>query len=164
MLNTSYKVYMKSESFFKFLFWFLTTIFVGAMVFAAVRIGLLAAEDQDFPLFMAFFFSLLFLLILGIFAAIAVFVYRDAPKRGMNRWMWVTIATYAPNLIGLIVYVIVRNNYGTRCLNCGKHIKSDFEVCPYCGNKLDLSCKNCGRQVSAEWKVCPYCKKDLVNG
>lgn len=149
------------NNFFKFLFWFITAAVSVLVVVMSVIIGRLMVSDPDFPMPMAFFFAVMFLFIISIYIAIAVFVYRDAPNRGMNRWMWMTIATFIPNFIGLIIYVIVRSNYGKKCLSCGKQVKHDYEVCPYCGNNLNQHCLHCGKTVANNWKICPYCQNNL---
>lgn len=101
--------------------------------------------------------------ILAIFGSIAVFVYRDAKKRGMNPWLWALVSLFGPNFIGLIIYLIVRSNYGKKCLSCGKQVNPDFQVCPYCGSSLKEKCSKCGREVASDWNVCPHCNNELVS-
>lgn len=154
---------MKEKKFFKFLYWFIITIMTGIFALFAVKMGDLIADEPDFPKLMIAYFVLIFLVVAGLFAAISIFVYKDAPKRGMNRWLWMTIATFTPNLIGLIIYVIVRSNSSSvRCISCGKDVKNDYKLCPYCGSSLDMHCHACGKQVSPEWQLCPYCKSNLT--
>lgn len=152
---------MKNERFFKILFWILTSIVIGGICFVAAMMISMAREDTGFPIGAGIFYIVMLLLMLAVFIGIAVFVYKDAAKRNMNRWMWMTIAVFVPNLIGLIIYIIVRSNQQTRCISCGKRLMDDFEVCPFCGNQQNLHCKYCGAKVSREWKVCPYCKNEL---
>ena len=104
------------------------------------------------------------LIVVGIIVALGAFVYRDAPKHGMARWPWILIVCFVPNLMGLIVYLIVRsNNKKTKCINCGKEIEGDFTICPYCKHDMSLKCNHCGKKVSSEWTVCPYCTNNLNN-
>ena len=64
------------------------------------------------------------------------------------------------------------------CQSCGKTIKSDFKVCPFCGEKLKsknlnedkedkkeekIFCKNCGRLIKNDFKICPHCKVKINN-
>ena len=51
------------------------------------------------------FLLILIPLILGIPIMIAVYVYRDASKRGMNAVLWMLIALLTPSLLGLINYL-----------------------------------------------------------
>lgn len=152
---------MKNEKFFKILFWILTAVVLGISCFAAVMIAGMAMEDTGFPIAAGVFYVIMFLLMFAVFIGIGIFVYKDAPKRNMNRWMWMTIAVFVPNLIGLIIYIIVRGNNQSKCINCGRKLMDDFDVCPFCGSPQKLYCKHCGAKVSKDWKICPYCKKDL---
>jgi len=154
---------MKTQSFFKLLFWFIVVGFISLFTFMAINTLPLMLEDPDCPIFMPIFFCAIFLVVGVLYTSIAVFVYRDAPKRGMKKWMWMVIATFVPNLIGLIIYVVVRSGSNDRCINCGKPVKKDFEVCPYCSTSLNVVCTQCGKKVGLDWRVCPYCKSELTN-
>lgn len=153
---------MKTNTLFKTIFCLITAVILGLLCFLAVQIAQIISEDPEFPLLFIFVYILIFLIIFAIYGSIAIFVYKDAPKRGMNRWMWMTIATFVPNFIGIIIYFIVRSNSASRCPHCGKGIRTDFDVCPYCSCQLNLHCRQCGKQVQADWKVCPYCKNDQL--
>lgn len=152
---------MKTNKFFKALFWILTMIFMTAPIVVIFFAGAEILQSTRLTPLLLLAFIAPVLLFGGMIALIAGFVYRDAPKRGMDRWMWMTIAVYVPNLIGLIIYFITRSNNSTKCLNCGKSIKSEFEVCPYCSTQLNTNCPQCGKKVLADWQVCPYCKNSL---
>ena len=43
------------------------------------------------------------------------------------------------------------------CPKCGKPIKHEFNICPYCQTKLRTECSNCGRMMEPGWVACPYC-------
>jgi RNA polymerase subunit RPABC4/transcription elongation factor Spt4 len=94
---------------------------------------------------------------------VATLVYRDASKRSMDPWLWAAIATFVPFLIGIVIYLVVRSNGQAECANCGKTIRSDYKVCPYCGKSRELLCAGCRRPVSPDWRVCPYCEASLVS-
>ena len=51
---------------------------------------------------------------------------------------------------------IVEEDYS--CPQCGKKVKDDFIICPYCGLTLRQKCENCGAAVKREWEKCPYCE------
>jgi len=99
------------------------------------------------------------LLWIGIVGSI---VYKDAKKRGMDPWLWATIAVFVPFFIGIIVYLVVRSDGIVTCENCGRPLRSDYRVCPYCGHSRARQCPQCGRPVSPEWKICPYCEARLA--
>jgi hypothetical protein len=54
------------------------------------------------------------------------------------------------------------------CPNCGKIIKADWKICPYCRIQIrekELTCPHCGRPIKETIDYsnpkCPYCKKDI---
>lgn len=55
-------------------------------------------------------FILLFVLAFPL--VIGVLVYRDASKRvDASPWLWALVAALAPSFVGVIIYLIVRNDY-----------------------------------------------------
>jgi len=100
--------------------------------------------------------------VLTIFILIGVYVYKDANARGMNGLLWAIVAMFAPSFIGIIVYLIVRENYSSlTCLNCGAQVKPGYNTCPNCGSSLKERCENCGAYVEPDFKVCPNCAHEL---
>jgi ABC-type transport system involved in multi-copper enzyme maturation permease subunit len=76
---------------------------------------------------------------------LCIWVYRDAQKRGMNGALWLIIVLIA-NVIGLIIYLVVREPETTRrtidpystvqyCKYCGNPLPSDARFCPKCGKE-----------------------------
>ena len=99
---------------------------------------------------------------IAIPAAIGIYVYRDAKRRGMNAALWTLIALLAPSLVGFIIYLIVRGNYSDmECPNCQTPVKEEYLRCPKCGAKLRPSCPNCAAPIEPDWKVCPRCANEL---
>jgi RNA polymerase subunit RPABC4/transcription elongation factor Spt4 len=92
---------------------------------------------------------------------VAPLVYKDAKKRGMDPWLWATVATFVPFFIGIIIYLVARSNGRASCESCGRPIRSDFKACPYCGHTREHVCPQCSRPVSPDWKLCPYCEHKL---
>jgi len=62
------EVNMKIEAFFKFLFWFITTAFIGLIVFIIITVAPLIAEEPDFPEFMTLFYLLMLLFLTALLA------------------------------------------------------------------------------------------------
>lgn len=90
--------------------------------------------------------------------AIGAYVYRDARRRGMNAVLWCLIAVFAPSMIGLIIYMLIRGNYSDlRCPKCNSPVKDVYVICPNCGTKLRPSCPSCAMPVEPDWKMCPRC-------
>ena len=77
-----------------------------------------------------------------IFILIAIWVYRDAEKRGSSGVLWLLIVLLT-QIIGLIIWLVVRppiggkpkqqSDQGRMCPGCGRPIPMDAQVCPYCG-------------------------------
>lgn len=149
---------MTSESFFKVVFIMLSAFVLFLILL--VPFSIIPATGESI-INVILLIGGICIFAIAILASIAVFVYKDAKKRGMNRWMWMTIAVFAPNLLGLVIYLVIRNSNTKKCPDCGKKIGQDYRVCPYCGRSLMDHCPGCGRDVSPEWVACPYCKYEL---
>ena len=105
---------------------------------------------------------LILLLIFGVIYLIGHFVFMDSKKRGMDPWLWTMVALFVPNLIGLIIYLVVRNSYTKKiCKSCGNPVDDHFMNCPLCGFKLKDNCSSCGFPVEPEWNICPKCASKL---
>lgn len=109
-------------------------------------------------LFIIGFYLLAGLLWLALAAVLGVFVYRDASGRGMDPLGWTLAAVLLPNLLGVILYLIMRSGGGSlTCPACGKPVRPDFHCCPFCGQSTDRSCPGCGCSLQPGWKLCPRC-------
>ncbi|MFA9399114.1 MAG: zinc ribbon domain-containing protein [Clostridiaceae bacterium] len=109
-------------------------------------------------------FTFLILIILLI-VAIGVFVYKDAVLHNMDPVIWTLIAVLVPNLVGFIIYLVVRSSKKDtlKCPSCNNPVKSDYVKCPVCGSNLKATCPICGKAVNSDWKNCPYCSAELSN-
>lgn len=75
---------------------------------------------------------------------IAIWVYKDAEKRGSSGALWLIIVILT-GIIGLIIWLVIRPPIGGKpgqqhpkrmCPGCGREIPPDAQVCPYCGKKF----------------------------
>jgi hypothetical protein len=124
--------------------------------------------------------SILPLVLLVLWAAVLIWVYRDAEKRGMSGILWLLLVLIG-NVIGLLIYAIVRSetpvrrraeNGGTgaaccpaeACPVCGKPLTQGFAFCPHCGKNLKKTCPACGKPVEPDWKACPVCGAPIDPG
>ena len=76
---------------------------------------------------------------LVVWILVAIWVYKDANKRGKNGVLWLIIVILL-GLIGLIIWLVVRGEKqasSRNCPNCGRGIPEDARVCPYCNKKFD---------------------------
>ena len=135
-------------------------------------------EFFKLPIWRNLIYGTIFILIL-VWLAFVYWTYRDARLRGTSSVFW-ALVVFVLNFLGLILYLILRppeyiddvierdlemkrmemllNSKHSTCPSCGKEIKDDFLVCPYCRKKLKNSCIQCGRALNLDWKICPYCK------
>lgn len=150
---------MKRESSFKYIFWGLLVGIVLLLV-SIVMIFIQRAPEVHQPRGFIILFPL-FILVPAYIIIVGRLVYIDAAKRGLDPWLWATVAVFVPNLIGIVIYLIVRQSAKNACINCGKRIEKDFKICPYCGQKQEKVCENCNKAVSRDWSVCPYCAHPL---
>ena len=47
------------------------------------------------------------------------------------------------------------------CRNCGKPIKEEYQVCPYCGTPKNLHCPSCNEVIEPSFQHCPKCGHHL---
>jgi magnesium-transporting ATPase (P-type) len=120
-------------SFEKYIFWTITLVVLvsssGLVYMMLPAWNEVMSED---PVWYVVAGSLIVLL-LSMYTVIAIFIYKDATRKKMNVWLWVTAVIYVPNFIGLLLYFIVRRQHARRCTRCGGSMGKDFEYCPYCG-------------------------------
>lgn len=114
-------------------------------------------------------FSLMSLVLLIIWIAVIVWVYRDAEKRGMNGILWALLVLIG-NLIGLIIYLIVRSDSSREppaksklrsCPECKQTVGPNYAFCPHCGSSIQNICPGCKKPTEKDWKVCPLCGEKL---
>jgi len=129
-----------------------------------------------------FFMFVLPAALIVLWGAVLIWVYQDAEKRGMSGILWLLLVLIG-NIIGLLVYAIVRSETGLGrrngsaggtaappagpagpCPHCGKPVATEHAFCPYCGKSLKTTCPACGKPVDPEWKVCPACGTNLDPG
>ncbi len=142
-------------------------------VFKSVHLpDLNGVEYGPFGFFRFSLISILSLVMLIIWIFVIVWVYKDAERRGMNGILW-ALLVFIGNLIGLLIYLIVRSDtaLGEKdtgeikapkpCPECGDPVAAHFIYCPNCGTRLQNICPNCGKPIEESWQVCPNCGEKL---
>ena len=93
------------------------------------------------------------------------YVNRDAKRRGMNSalWTWFVLLMLPTSVgvIGLIIYLLVREPLPYPCPRCAKPVGPRFNFCPNCKCDLYPSCPNCKKEIAETDKYCPYCATEL---
>ena len=105
-----------------------------------------------------------FAIVLSAFLFMLGYVYRDAKRRGMNAGLWtllVLILSPAYLLIGLIIYLLVREPLPYGCPQCCTTVNARFNFCPNCKYNLHPACPQCQREVADADRFCPYCATEL---
>ncbi len=93
------------------------------------------------------------------------YVYRDASRRGMNPVLWtivVLILSPGYGILGLVIYLLVREPLPYACPQCATSVSARFNFCPNCKTNLHPACSHCQREVSDTDRFCPYCGNDLL--
>jgi hypothetical protein len=117
------------------------------------------------------------LAIIGIITAMAIslsaflfmlgYVYRDARRRNMNAPLWTLLVfILAPSslIIGLIIYLLVREPLPYPCPRCGSLVGPRFNFCSSCKCNLHPSCPSCKQEIAETDKFCPNCAYELAPG
>lgn len=103
------------------------------------------------------FLSFLAPVVVAVYVLLIGYIYGDSKRRGMRSWLWVLLAIFIPNAIGIILYFILRDPMPFHCPGCGSSVKSTFTFCPNCSAPLRPTCPQCGRGMERGWKHCPNC-------
>lgn len=76
-------------------------------------------------------------LIVGCFTAIWLlclgFIYGDAKRRAMRPVLWLLVVILFPNLLGFLLYFVMRQPIGSPCSRCGRTIPIFQPFCSWCG-------------------------------
>lgn len=102
---------------------------------------------------------LIFAIPVGLLISLGVVIYKDAKAHNMSAGLWTAVAVLAPNLIGVIIYLVVRSNQEKKfnCSNCQAEVKADYNICPSCQAVFENTCEACKHAISTQMDYCPYC-------
>ena len=103
------------------------------------------------------FLSLVVPLIVSAWIVLIGYIYGDSKRRLMRAWLWVLLAIFIPNAIGIILYFILRDPLPFYCSRCGTSVNAKFTFCPNCATPLRPTCTQCGRGLERGWAHCPHC-------
>jgi hypothetical protein len=116
-------------------------------------------EGDPIPLVLVGFFLLTAFagLFMVLFILLVGYVWADAKRRGMNAVLWVLLAIFIPNLIGVILYFILREPLPTPCPSCRAPVGKDLACCASCGTTVRPACPECHRPSEIGWTHCGHC-------
>jgi len=92
------------------------------------------------------------------------YVWGDAKRRGMRYGIWTLAAIFIPNLLGVILYFLLRDPKPRACPVDGLAVPGKFAFCPRCGAALGATCPQCGKPVEVTWSNCAHCGAKLPVG
>jgi hypothetical protein len=76
-------------------------------------------------------------LLVGVLLAVWLlclgYVYGDARRRAMPPVLWTLVAFLVPNLLGFLLYFVLRRPITSPCSQCGLAITAEQRFCPWCG-------------------------------
>ena len=90
------------------------------------------------------------------------YIYHDAGQRGMNPWLWTLIAIFTPNLLGIVIYLILRKPLLTECSGCRARLEPHLLFCPHCGRQFRQKCSACGALAEQGFQFCGSCGANLI--
>lgn len=99
--------------------------------------------------------------IVGIMVMLFGYVHGDAKRRGMRPVLWVLLAIFVPNLIGVVLYFILRDPILVPCHSCGETVEPGYAFCPCCATPVKPACPSCQKPVETEWANCAFCGANL---
>lgn len=128
---------------------------VGICGMLAVFAG--AHLDKKIPHAAIPFLAFLFATVLICWLLLLGYVYGDSERRGMSPLLWTLVCIFVPNLIGFIIYFLLRKPLARYCNKCGYRVEEGFRYCPRCSSPQAPICGQCGRPMKPEYAWCPYC-------
>ena len=76
-------------------------------------------------------------LLAGVVTAVWVvclgYVYGDASRRAMPPILSTLMAAFIPNLLGFLIYFVIRRPIALPCAQCGQAMRADHPFCSWCG-------------------------------
>ena len=76
-------------------------------------------------------------LLAGVVIAVWViclgYVYGDARRRAMPPILSTLMAAFVPNLLGFLIYFVIRRPIALPCAQCGQAMRADHPFCSWCG-------------------------------
>ncbi len=132
--------------------------------YASRSVMFASPHDQHWaPLAVLCFVSIMAMLFLFAIIGVCFFIYHDAGRRGMNQWLWTIIAIFTPNLIGVIIYLVLRKPLLNPCPGCGNMLEPQLLYCPRCGRQFKQKCPSCNAILALGDQFCGACGSKYSN-
>lgn len=115
--------------------WFLAA---AALIAIPPAIHAVFIHNHEHGFILSFEFCLLLGVLEGGYILFAGYVYGDARRRDMNAIAWTVVAVVIPNLIGFLLYFVLRKPVLHPCPQCGQGIPPRAAFCSACGHMQRL--------------------------
>lgn len=121
----------------------------------------------------------------ALWLGMIIWTWRDMRLRSRDALAQIAAALVVAvlNVFGLIIYVMLRPSETLteayersleeeallqnieekpHCPGCGRPVKDNWQVCPYCHTKLKKPCIQCDTMLDLAWNICPVCATPQV--
>ncbi len=121
----------------------------------------------------------------ALWLGMVIWTWRDIRQRSRDPLAQIAAALVVAVLgvFGLIVYIMLRptetlaeayersleeeallQNIEEKplCPGCGRPVKDEWQLCPYCHTKLKKPCVSCDTMLELAWNICPVCATPQV--
>ena len=139
----------------------IVAIVVALGLEALLVVRLWTPRPDNMPLWLLVVISVVVPLVVGGVILLCGYVYADARRRGMRALLWLLLAIFIPNMIGYILYFVMRDPLLQPCPGCGTPVKGGFPYCPLCGVGLTPTCPQCKCTIESGWANCASCGSKL---
>jgi RNA polymerase subunit RPABC4/transcription elongation factor Spt4 len=134
--------------------WFLAFV---AGICGAIAVFAGAHLDKSVPRAAVPFLAILCGVVAVCWILLLGYVNADARRRAMSPLLWTLICIFVPNLIGFILFFLLRKPLARFCNKCGFRVEEGFRYCPNCNSPQAPVCSRCGQPLKGEYAWCPYC-------
>jgi len=124
--------------------------------------GPMSAGDSIPPIVWGWFFLTAAVgILMAPYVLLVGYVWADAKRRGMNAVLWVLLAIFIPNAIGIILFFILRDPLPVPCPSCQAPATTEQAFCACCGTAVRPACPQCRKPVQEGWTHCAGCGAPL---
>src|SRR5262245_32479676 len=115
--------------------WYVATILCVVLpLVAGLLLAVMVSSSEGFhPPFPLLFVGILIAATMYVYILLLGYIAADAKRRGMRVVLWVLLAIFVPNAIGIILYFILRDPLLRKCPACGVSSGPSYAFCPSCG-------------------------------
>jgi hypothetical protein len=78
----------------------------------------------------------------------------------MKAILWLLLAIFVPDLIGVLIYFLMREPLPLKCAECGALGNARYNYCPNCGHNYRPTCPQCKQEARPGDHYCPNCAYD----